>query len=51
MDFTSAGLRDGRPIRTFNVIDDYNNREGLGIKVDFSLPVPRVIRALEQIIE
>jgi putative transposase len=50
MNFMSDGLRDGRTIRTFNVIDDYN-REGLGIEVDFSLPAPRVIRALEQIIE
>ena len=50
MDFMSDGLRDGRTIRTFNVIDDYN-REGLGIEVDFSLPAPRVIRALDQIIE
>ena len=33
-----------------NVLDDYN-REGLGIEVDLSLPAPRVIRALEQIIE
>ena len=32
------------------MLDDYN-REGLGIEVDFSLPAPRVIRALEQIIE
>ena len=50
MDFMSDGLRDGRTIRTFNVIDDYN-REGLGIEVDFPLPAPRVIRALDQIIE
>ena len=34
----------------FNVIDDFN-REGLGIEVDFSLPAPRVIRALDQVIE
>lgn len=50
MDFMSDGLVDGRKIRTFNVIDDYN-REGLGIEVDFLLPAPRVIRALEQVIE
>lgn len=41
---------DGRGLRTFNVIDDFN-REGLGIDVDFSLPSARVIRSLEQIIE
>lgn len=43
-------LSDGRSFRAFNVIDDFN-REGLCIEVDFSLPAPRVIRALDQIIE
>jgi len=37
---------DGRSIRLFNVIDDYN-REGLDIEVGFSLSTARVIRALE----
>jgi len=46
----SDTLKDGRAIRTFNVIDDYN-REGLCIDVDLSLPTVRVIRSLEQIIE
>ena len=50
MDFMSDALADGRRIRTFNVIDDYN-REGLAIDVDLSLPSARVIRALEQVIE
>jgi putative transposase len=50
MDFMSDTLSNGRSIRTFNVIDDYN-REGLTIDVDFSLPSARVIRALEQVIE
>lgn len=50
MDFMSDALADGRKIRTFNVIDDYN-REGLAIAVDLSLPSARVIRALEQVIE
>lgn len=50
MDFMHDRLEDGRAIRLFNVIDDYN-REGLGIEVDFSLPAERVIRSLEQIIE
>jgi len=50
MDFMSDTLMDGRSIRTFNVIDDFN-REGLGIDVDLSLPSARVIRSLEQIIE
>jgi putative transposase len=46
----SDSLQDGRSIRTFNVIDDYN-REGLCIDVDFSMPSQRVIRSLEQVIE
>jgi putative transposase len=50
MDFMSDSLSDGRLLRTFNVLDDYN-REGLGIEVDLSLPSGRVIRSLEQIIE
>lgn len=50
MDFMSDSLSDGRSIRTFNVLDDYN-REGLCIEVDLSLPSERVIRSLEQIIE
>jgi putative transposase len=50
MDFMSDALADGRKIRTFKVIDDYN-REGLAIDVDLSLPSARVIRALEQVIE
>ena len=50
MDFMHDQLSDGRSIRLFNVIDDYN-REGLAIDVDFSLPSSRVIRALDQIIE
>ncbi len=50
MDFMHDSLRDGRPYRLFNVIDDFN-REGLGIEVDFSLPAERVIRSLEHIIE
>ena len=50
MDFMSDSLSDGRSIRTFNVLDDYN-REALGIEVDFSLPSARVIRSLDQIIE
>ena len=50
MDFMHDQLADGRSIRTFNVIDDFN-REALGIEVDFSLPATRVARALNQIIE
>ena len=50
MDFMSDSLDDGRLLRTFNVLDDYN-REGLCIDVDLSLPSLRVIRSLENIIE
>lgn len=49
MDFMHDQLEDGRSIRLFNVIDDFN-REALGIEVDFSMPSERVIRCLEQII-
>ena len=50
IDFMHDQLRDGRSVRLFNVLDDFN-REGLGIDVDFSLPAERVIRSLNQIIE
>lgn len=50
IDFMSDSLTDGRSLRTFNVLDDYN-REGLGIEVDLSIPSARVIRSLEQTIE
>ena len=49
MDFMHDQLSNGRCIRLFNVIDDFN-REALGIDVDFSLPSERVIRSLDQII-
>ena len=49
MDFMHDQLADGRSIRLFNVIDDFN-REALGIEIDFSLPSERVIRTLKQII-
>ena len=49
MDFMHDQLSDGRCIRLFNVIDDFN-REALGIDVDFSLPSERGIRSLDQII-
>ena len=50
IDFMHDQLSDGRCIRLFNVIDDFN-REGLCIDVDFSLPAERVIRSLDQVIE
>ena len=49
MDFMHDQLSDGRSVRLFNVIDDFN-REALCIEVDFSLPASRVKRALEQVI-
>jgi len=50
MDFMSDSLTDGRSIRTFNVVDDYN-REGLNIDVDLSLPARRDIQSLERLIQ
>ena len=50
MDFMADRLGDGRQFRLLNVLDDFN-REGLGIKVDFSLPARRVIRSLDRILE
>jgi putative transposase len=49
MDFMHDKLEDGKNLRLFNVIDDFN-REASGIEVDFSLPSERVIRSLKQII-
>ncbi len=48
MDFMSDSLENGRSLRTFNVVDDFN-REFLTIDVGFSLPTKRVIRSLEHI--
>lgn len=48
MDFMSDALTDGRKLRTFNVIDDFN-REVLTIEADTSMPAIRVIRVLERI--
>ena len=50
MDFMHDQLSDGRSIRLFNVIDDFN-REALAIDIDFSLPADRVVRSLDQVIE
>ena len=50
MDFMSDSLKDGRAIRTFNLIDDFN-RECLTIDVALSLPTQRMIRSLNQVIE
>lgn len=50
MDFMSDSLEDGRRIRVFNVIDDYN-REALATEVSLSFPSAKVVRILEQLIE
>ena len=49
MDFMHDQLEDGRSIRLFNVIDDFN-REALGIEIDFAAVRRGWIRALNQII-
>ena len=50
IDFMHDQLHDGRAIRLFNVIDDFN-REALAIDNDFSMPASRVVRSLDQVIE
>jgi putative transposase len=50
MDFMHDGLIGGRPFRSFNVIDEFN-REALNITLDTSLPGPRIIRELDNVIE
>lgn len=50
MDVMVDRLGDGRAFRFLNMLDDFN-REGLGIKFDFSLPGERVICSLDRIIE
>lgn len=48
IDFMSDSLQDGRKVRLFNVIEDFN-RESLAIEADTSLPTLRVIRVLEKL--
>jgi len=50
MDFVHDMRDDGRAIRLFNVLDDFN-REAMAIEIDSSLPSERVIRALDQLIQ
>lgn len=50
IDFMSDSLTDGRRIRVFNAIDDYN-REILLSKVGISFPARRVTRLLNQLLE
>ena len=49
MDFMSDSLSNGRKIRIFNLIDDYN-REALAIEIDTSMPGQRVKRILQDVI-
>jgi putative transposase len=50
MDFMSDALSDGRKIRVFNVMDDYN-REVLAVNVGLSFPSERVVRTLKRLEE
>jgi len=48
LDFMHDSLVNGRPIRTLNIIDEFN-REGLWIEVDTSIPAARVVRVLDML--
>jgi putative transposase len=48
LDFMHDSLANGRPIRTLNIIDEFN-REGLWIEVDTSIPAARVVRVLDML--
>ncbi len=50
MDFMHDSLMNGRKLRTFNLIDDFN-REALTIDIDTSLSGERVARILQRVIE
>ncbi|MBR7919780.1 hypothetical protein KDX16_28695 [Burkholderia vietnamiensis] len=47
MAFMHDQTKHGRSIRLFIVIDDFN-REELGIEIDLSRPLARVVQAVEQ---
>lgn len=50
MDFMHDALANGRPFRTFNVLDDFA-RDALAIEIDFSISGGRIVRVLEQLCE
>lgn len=50
MDFMSDALSNGRKIRVFNVMDDYN-REALAIEASSSIPSVSVINILKDVID
>lgn len=50
IDFLSDSLVTGRRTRVLAIVDDFT-REALALEVDFSLPAPRVVRALDEIAE
>ena len=50
LDFMSDALTDGRKVRLFNVLEDFN-RESLAIEVDTSLPAKRIVRVLQRLVE
>jgi putative transposase len=50
MDFMHDILTNGRKVRIFNVIDDFN-REALAVEADYSHSSHSVVRVLSQIIE
>ena len=49
LDFMHDTLYGGRRFRTLNVLDE-GNREGLAIEVGTSIPAPRVVQVLDQLV-